>query len=176
MALVMLMSDLSNRASANSYITTVQAETYYECRVDRQAYLTFDPQQFEGALVTAAALLNELEWNGNQSTDDTQLAFPRNLSILPGANGNFSGRLIQLQESDGVPRKIRDAQAELAYHLLINVGITSDTGGLSPTAGLTVGSIELSSLQDPSLIPQYILRPLRTYLQGGGTRQVFVGA
>lgn len=175
MAVIALMSDLSNRATANSYLTLAQAEAYFGTQRDRNAFLNFDEIEMNGALVTAAQLLNTLDWNGFQEEGDFLLAFPRTMVIPPRAPGNFSGRTVRLSDEDPVPRLVVNMQAELAYHLLQNEGITQDTGGLAPGAGLSVGSIDLSRLSNPALIPTYIRTQLRQYLRTGGTNQVFVG-
>ena len=125
MAFVPLMPDGSNRTTATSYVSTVQAADYFDAQFDREAWLGFSDIQQEGALVTAAQLMNQLPWAGTvafSTSEDQLLAFPRAMTIPAARLGNFSGRNIQISVADGVPRTVMNMQMELAYHLLSNTG------------------------------------------------------
>ena len=177
MAFVPLMADGSNRTTATSYVTTLQAADYFDAQFDREAWLGFSDIQQEGALVTAAQLMNQLPWDGAIafSVSETQLlAFPRAMTIPSTRPGNFAGRTIAISVSDGAPRVIMNMQIELAFHLLSNPGLTTDTGGQFNNASLTAGSVELTGLRNASVIPQQIRVQLRMFLRGGSPNAVFV--
>ena len=177
MAFVPLMPDGSNRTTATSYVRFDQAQTYFQNNFDRISGLDFAQDAVEGALVTAGQLMNQLPWDGAvafSSAEDQLLAFPRAMTIPAARPGNFAGRNIQISVADGAPRVVMNMQIELAYHLLSNPGITTDTGGQLNNASLTAGSVELTGLRNASVIPQQIRVQLRMYLRGGSPNAVFV--
>ena len=159
----------------NSYARADQAQTYWEDQFDRLSGLDFTEDQINAALVTAATLMNQLPWDGtiDENNVGTQiLAFPRSMNIPGNRPGNFSGRPTRLDNE--TPVVIMNMQMELAFHLLSNPGITTDTGGQLNNASLTAGSVELTGLRNASVIPSYIRQALRMYLRTGAN-SVFVG-
>ena len=158
----------------NSYARADQAQTYWEDQFDRLSGLDFTEDQINAALVTAATLMNQLSWDGmvDEGNSAQLLAFPRSMNIPANRPGNFSGRSIRLDNE--TPTVVVNMQMELAFHLLSNPGITTDTGGQLNNASLTAGSVELTGLRNASLIPSYIRQALRMYLRTGAGL-VYVG-
>lgn len=100
-------------ASANSYCTEAEADTYHEAHVDGAAWNSpaDDAPDKEAALLQAARMLDAMfDWAGTVATIEQAMGWPRF-----GASDR-QGRLIA---SDVVPQAVKDAQAELARQLLV---------------------------------------------------------
>jgi hypothetical protein len=131
--------------NTDSYVTLAEAETYFLSRIDTAAWTAGTPEQKEQSLATAARMLNELIWVGVATSDSQLLAFPRNGEYLEP----ILGKVIQLNPAE-VPRRIKDAQCEQAYHLLNNDGLLDNTGTVSK---IKVDVIEISGLDSTTAPP-----------------------
>lgn len=161
--------------TANSYITQATAEAYWVDQWEQgELEDNHSIDDIEGALVTATNLMEQLPWDGLTSVADQPLAWPRDMSIPRTRRGNNTGRTITLDAE--TPARVGRAQAELAFHLLSNPGIATDTGGLLTNASLVAGSIELNGLRGASLIPSRVRRELDRYMKTGANSAVFVGS
>lgn len=145
----------------NSYATVSEADVYFEDRLDVSAWTDADETLKAKALITAAMVLDQMNWLGTVRDETQPLAFPR--------CGRFHdprlGVVVDLTES--IPTRIINAQLELAHHLLNNDGILDDSGKVS---NLTVGPIQLDNIRDPSLVPGVVKRLIRPLMVGGGSR------
>ena len=160
---------------ANSYITLARAEQIWDDQWERREHYdaVTDEDDIDDALVSATALLELLDWDGITSVAGQDLAWPRDLTVSASKPGNNTGRPITI---DGTtPREIEFAQAELAFHLLQNPGLLTDTGGILTNSSLQAGAIQLDGLVGASTIPRHVINPIRKYLRTGGTNRVYVG-
>lgn len=144
----------------NAYVTVEEADVYFADRLDVAAWLDAPLPQKSQSLVTATSVLDELHWVGQAVSSTQLLAFPR----VGGFYDPKAGR--QLQLGNVVPPRITKATLELAYHLLNNDGILDDTGTVE---NLNVGSINLSKIRNPNLMPKTVKQLINPLLLSGGS-------
>lgn len=101
----------SGSASANSYITLADAETYFESHLYSSDWDAETDANKDIALVMATRLLdNMFDWAGAQ-TDTTQaLRWPR--------VGMLAANELEYVENDEIPTELKNAQCELAQALI----------------------------------------------------------
>jgi hypothetical protein len=137
----------------NSYVTVAESDAYFENRLDSTGWSSADIALKASSLVTATNILDNLRWTGVAIDSNQPLAFPRVGSYFDpriGANVTLSG----------IPKRIEQATFELANHLLNNENLLDDTGRV---LNLNIGTISLSKIQKPNLIPaavKTIISPL----------------
>ena len=61
----------------NSYRTVEEADAYFEDRLDAAAWTSASDELKGQALVTATAILDNMNWNGYAVSESQSLAFPR---------------------------------------------------------------------------------------------------
>jgi len=144
--------------NTNSYNTVAEANEYLDNKLDVAAWTSANDDQKAQALITATALLDSMDWAGTAISDSQSLAFPRDICFYD----NKLGRYIEINET---PRQILEATNELAYHLLNNDGLLDDTGSVT---NLSIGSLNLTIKNMPSLVPQYVRKILRPLLRNEG--------
>lgn len=134
----------------DSYISLVDANTYFNTRVDVAAWTASSDPEKEKALATAAALMNEIIWVGVAASDSQVLAFPRAGDYMDPV----LGKVVTLNTAQ-IPQRIKAANCEQAYQLLNNDGLLDETGRVSK---IKVDTIELSGLDsNESLPPRFSL-------------------
>ena len=140
----------------NSYVTVEEADVYFTTRLDVAAWDNASSEHKAAALVTATSLLESKRWSGYAVSDSQSLCFPRE-------GFYFDPRLGYEVEynSAEVPARIITATQELAYHLLNNDGLLDDTGRVSD---LQLGSVTLSKIQAPNVIPSAVTRLIQPLL------------
>jgi len=143
----------------NSYVTETEASFYFNDRIDVAAWTTADSAQRDQALITATSILDDLSWVGVAMDASQPLAFPRSGSYFDPRVGTY------VTLSSAVPDRIIKATCELAYHLLNNDGILDDTGLVN---NLSVGSINLTTIRNPNLIPYAVKRVIKPLLANAG--------
>lgn len=142
----------------NSYVTLVEAEAFFEQRLDVAAWTAASDTFKEQALVTATSILDTKSWVGVVVEETQKLAFPRTGFYF---NPKF-GYTTYLPET--VPNEIVIATCELAYHLLNNDGLLDDTGTVTD---LSIGSITLNIKTEASVIPSSVKRYIKPFLVNG---------
>jgi hypothetical protein len=145
----------------NAYLTVSTAGLILDNILDNDAWTSAATPVKENAIITATALLDDLEWNGSAVTDSQQLAFPRNIEY-------FETRLGSTTYIDNdTPARVERATAFLALHLLNNPGIMTDS---DEVLGLSVAGISLGDVRKVSRIPRRILEIVSPLLKGKGSR------
>lgn len=149
----------------NSYVTVAEADDYFVDRLDVAAWTAADNTQKGQALVTATNTLDTMPWNGTVINASQSLAFPR-------SGYYFDPRLGQhvTLTSDVMPKRLLQATYELAYHFLNNDGILDDSGVVND---LNIGSISLTTIRAPSLIPATVRRLIKPLLVNSGSNSWF---
>lgn len=145
----------------NSYLSLDEANTYLSDRLDVAAWQTASDEAKCQALVTATRVLDSLDWTGYVIDEKQPLAFPRIGSYKDPKVG------YDVQLGAIVPKRITEATADLAYHLLNNDGLMDDTGGLRD---LNVSSISLVGITTANLIPRDVSRKIQPLLLNNGSR------
>jgi len=147
----------------NSYVTLVEAEAYFASRLDVAAWVEATASQKEQALVTAAGSMESFDWVGVITNPDQPLAWPR-------VGSYFEPRFGYTTPLIGVPNRVKNAQLELAYHLLNNDGILDDTAAVK---NVKVGPIEIEGIRAPSTVSSIASRTLRPLLRNSGVATVW---
>ena len=144
---------------SNSYVSVAEADAYFEDRVDVAAWIEASELQKAQSLVTATSMIDEREWIGVAVSDSQLLAFPRHGSY-------FDTRLgLTVQLSSEVPKRIKVAVFEQAYHLLNNDGLLDDAGAVD---SLKLGNISLDKIDAPRKMPDVVYRQIRPLLYTAG--------
>jgi hypothetical protein len=142
----------------NSYVTVAECNSYFDNRLDASGWASADNSMKVNALVTATMLLDNMRWVGVAISETQALAFPR-------VGSYFDPRLGTSVALSGVPSRIEKATFELANHLLTNEGLLDDTGSV---IDLEVGSIKLSRVRKPSLLPNVVKQYINPLLVNSG--------
>ena len=145
----------------NSYADISEAESYFEDRIDIDVWTSADEGVKSKALVTASSLLDSLNWAGVAVSDSQALAFPRTGTYFDPRVG-----VVKSLDSVNATLRLKNATFELAYHLLNNEGLLTDTGKVR---SLDVGSIALNTIIAPSTIPSAVKRLIRPMLINNGS-------
>ena len=145
----------------NSYLTAEEADAYLTDRLDVSAWTDASVLIREQALVTATRVLDSLNWTGYISDKEQVLAFPR-VGEYDDPRVGFKVAL-----DNTVPKRIIEATADLAYHLLNNDGLMDDTGGIKM---LNVSTINLTGITVPNLIPKDVSKKIQPLLVNSGAR------
>jgi len=128
--------------------TVDDADAYFATRLNSEVWTGSDDAQRKAGLVTAANLLNTMEWNGRPAT--IYAAFPRFLE------GERIAR---------TPTQMLYALYEEAIHLMANPGLMIEEDGVE---SIVLGPIELTKLYSPELIPKIVRRYIAPYTAGSG--------
>lgn len=132
MALVVVATP--GAADANSYITSVEADSYHEARLHSDSWTGASATNKDAAIVWATRLLDiHMDWEGTKSDILQALRFPRL---------GTRDRDGELYDSTIIPQPLKDATAELARLLILaDRGIETGTEGLE---SLKAGSVGLA--------------------------------
>jgi len=147
----------------NSYVDVAEADTYFADRLDVAAWIEASADQKAQALITATSFLDSLVWVGNTISQEQLLAFPR----VGEYYEPFHGMPTNLPNA--VPKRIKEACMQLAYHSLNNDGLFDDTGEVE---SISISGISLSRPRKASKLPGYVkslIRPLLRETYGGMT-------
>lgn len=144
----------------NSYADVAESDLYFADRLDVAAWTSADNASKAQALVTATNVLDNLYWTGTAVSESQPLAFPRSAYYFDPRLGSH----VTLQEE--TPKRITTAAMELAYHLLNNDGLLDDSGVVKD---LQVGSVQLTTIQAPNLIPAIVKRMIKPLLVNAGS-------
>lgn len=149
----------------NSYVTVAEADAYFADRLDVAAWTAADDIAKGQALVTATNTLDNMTWTGTVISASQNLAFPR-------SGYYFDPRLGQhvTLTSEVMPARLIQATYELAYHFLNNDGLLDDSGVVND---LNIGSISLTTIRPPSLIPAVVKRLMNPLLVNSGSNSWF---
>jgi hypothetical protein len=144
----------------NSYATLEEAIAYFADRLDVAAWTDANATQQAQALVTATSILDDQHWMGTAISEAQPLAFPR-------CGSYFDPRLgVNITVDNATPDRITRATFELAHHLLGNDGLLDDTGQV---LDLQVGSVNLTKIVKPNLIPANVRRLIKPLLTNAGS-------
>lgn len=139
--------------AVDTYVSMAEAEAYFGTRLDVAAWTSATATQKKAALVTAAQALEQYNWVGHIADPQQPLAWPR-------VGTYFEPRLGYATELSGVPKRVKHAQLELAYHYLNNDGVLDSSGGVRE---VQVGPIVVKGVEAPSAtseIAHKLLAPL----------------
>lgn len=151
--------------NTNSYVTTAEAEAYFETRIDSSEWFDASSDVQEQALVTATQLIDNRPWIGVAVSSSQALAWPRKEAIYYDPR---MGQDITIAEN-AVPPQVKFAVYEQALHLLQNEDLIAQK--TQTFESISVGSISLSDSNNDvtktSITPSVILKPLRPLIKRG---------
>ena len=153
-------------ASANSYATLAEANTYMETvrPVDEQTWLKQSEPTRERLLMLATRTIDDhFKFIGTKSESSTQaLQWPR--TGVP-KDGKWSQKYYDNFDDQTVPAVIKNATAELARHMVDSDKFAEPDG--SGIKQLAVGGINLTFNEDDrqakGVIPSHVYSMLRKY-------------
>ena len=157
-------------ASANSYISVEDADTYFGGRLNSDAWIAAGGNK-EIALAMATSRLDAEQYLGTPTTSTQRLKWPRSSVLRDGPSGDdgawYGGTMYDV---DTVPRPIQEACCELALALL-TAGTTDPLAatGLEQFERLAVGSIDLTMRDGfrAGQLPDTVSRLLGPFRLGG---------
>jgi hypothetical protein len=145
----------------NSYVTLDEANAYFANRSDSNSWLALNNNQKEDHLVTATNYLEDsVEFVGVAVSTSQPLAWPRVGSYFEPKYGST----VALPETE-VPDRVKRATFEMALHLIDNPGVLSTS---TVVEDITVGSISLREIRNPSKLPHMVRKTLGS-LRGGSS-------
>jgi hypothetical protein len=138
-------------STANSYVTTVEADTYFTGRLNPDGYTTADTGVQERALRTATTFLDaRIVWIGDikDQTTPQALAWPR---VYDSTLDTPEDILVLGQ---AIPQDLKNAQCEMALYLITS-GEPDSSNDLD---SIKVGSlsIDFNEFKSSQLVPDIV--------------------
>lgn len=124
-------------ASANSFATLAEADTYAEARLNTTLWDAATDDSCNRALVEATRELNYLRWQGRRADDTQALAWPRDWARNPD-DPNYD-----FYDTDEIPQRVKDATCELALQFIKNG--TTDIAALPGDAEVISKTVDVIS-------------------------------
>ena len=146
---------------ANSYASLVEAEAYFGDRLYCTEWTNATADQKTAALLMAAKILDtRVQWDGDRTTYDQSMQWPRT-----GVKDQLGyGSTVVYLDLNVIPKWLKDAQCEQALVLLKgDATADSDTRGLN---SLSVGPIKLDF--DAKDRPDVLSRQVRDLINSYG--------
>ena len=138
-------------ASANSYVTRAEATTYFGDRLDVDEWDDATNTQKDAALVMATLRLEQEDYIGSRVDEAQNLKWPRYSVYIDNV----------LQDSDAIPRVVKEATYELALAILKDTTLLSDTG-LEGFESVKLGELDVTPrFRAGGTLPAEVSRLLR---------------
>lgn len=146
-----IVEDGSGVANANSYTSLSDADVYFGTRLFSDVWASSTESTKQIALIQSARTLDSyMVWFGLKADSSQAMQWPR-VRVYEQRNG--SDEPVELV--DVVPNEIRDAQCELAIHLLGgDRTVAADTAGFSELS--ISGAISFKVDSNTQLIPAIV--------------------
>lgn len=146
-------------ASANSYVTVAEATSYFDARLNADAW-TADATKQIPALIMATLRIDQELYQGSPTSTTQRRKFPRMNMVDPETDLAI--------DSATIPNDLKDAVCELALHLL-RAGTSDPTAptGLEIFDALSVGDLSLTPAKIVPQLPPQVTRLLRKLRTGG---------
>ena len=148
-------------ASANSYVTTAEADTYFGTSYNRTLWADAITATKETLLIEASRLLDTLvQWNGYLATNTQVLSWPRSYVQNPDSypahrsymDSSLGGPYLS---STTIPKPIKEIAYELAYDILAKSGFQSAESELTKVKLGTL-SVDFSERVKSQGFPQIV--------------------
>lgn len=133
--------------ASNSYVSLLEADTYFSDMYNKPLWAPLTEGVKSQLVVSATASLDAyIQWNGSRTTLDQALDWPR--------TGAYDRDNV-MYPIDEIPHLIKVATFELAYHFLVNGGLTFDQNKIDEVKVGSIG-VKFSSYIVDTGIPSYI--------------------
>ena len=159
-------------ASANSYVTLAEAETYMDGRVYTDDWDNASDTDKEKALISATLRLEQESWRGAPSATTQALKWPRynveNADYEDAGHGSYPWGWGYYLDSTTIPVWLKNAQCELAL-VLLGTNLLEDTG-LELIESVSVGDLNVTphKSRKAGRLPANVRRFVAPYIVGGG--------
>lgn len=163
-------------ASANSYATVEQADAFFDTVLYRSLWPATgaagaDLLKKQTALMEACRRIENFFFRGQAASAGQRLKWPR--------SGVWNADRTDFLPDDDTPEVIREAQCELAYHLLKNDPTNEISEELKQFKRLKLPGIEIETKDTPvseGSMPSEVMRKLAPFMTaGGGTARIVRG-
>lgn len=155
-------------ATANSFVTLAEAETYMDGRLNSTAWSGDTDANKNIALVEATRELDVMDYTGYRVTDTQALSWPRQWATDPDdpVTGYF--------DTDEIPTRLKNATCELAFQFL--AAGTTDVAALDSATNVKRSKVDVleteyfSSTETPKGLARYprVLNYIRPLLANAG--------
>lgn len=135
---------------ANSYVTLDEANTYLEAHLNAETWSALDDERKKASLIHAARLIETFRFGGLKSTSTQALEWPR--EGVYDRNGYYV---------DGIPRKLKDAQCEIAIWELMEPDRLAGRFELETMEAVKIGPINYNVTKGAPVLPSYITDMLK---------------
>ena len=161
-------------ASANSYITLAEADTFVEAMIsssDVSKWTTGNDDSRNRALTAAAQRLDRERFLGARATDTQALQWPRTGVRKPDTYVNTYATGFPFRISDDyytdteIPDQVKRAQIEMAVYLKNNVDGIS-LGGLEDFKNVKIGSLDVTPATTGAIGADRVPPMFERYLTG----------
>ena len=126
-------------ATANSYVTLAEANTYFETVPDSSTWTNKTDDQKNRALISACSELDNLQFLGVRCDTDQALKWPRNNYAVDGVS----------LECSSIPLNIKKAQYLLARELANDpTAITGNKGTAGVAKKIKLGNMEIENSEE----------------------------
>ena len=163
-------------ASANSYVTEAEAETFFDDQPNATAWEDGDDDEKTRSLIAAASRLQRENWIGSRVDSTQKLAWPRVDAAKPdGVTGGFFGSTgmgwgnIEVYASTEIPQEVKDAQCLLAFSMLNGYGQAN--GSTVTSFSDDKMSVTYGATRSETVLPEDVTRLLAPLIQGPQLRR-----
>lgn len=140
-------------ASANSYVLRVDAQTYFDDRLDVAEWTDASNANKDSSLVMASLRLDQEEYDGSRADADQALKWPR--------YGIYVDDIYQ--DIDAIPKPIMEATYELALALLKDNTLLSDSG-LEGFENVSLSGLDVTPrFKEAGTLPANVLRLVKDF-------------
>lgn len=147
-------------SAENCYVTLEEAENYFIGRLDSNQWDDTTMEEKKQSLVTATRLLDFESYSGVAVDVSQPLAFPRTGSYYDPKIGSL------IEFDDGIPKRIKQAVYELAYHLLTNDNILDQSSSVEE---IKIDTIMIKKVRAPSKINATVYGLIAPLLEKGSS-------
>jgi hypothetical protein len=141
------------KLNVNSYVTLDEANAYFIDRSDSDKWHLLNNNDKEEYLTTATSYLDDIvTYVGVAVSTSQPLAWPREGSFFDPRYGDT----VSFEDPDR-PDRLQKATFEMAMHLIENPGVLNST---TKVDNVSVGSIKLTSIQNPARLPHLVRKAL----------------
>ena len=137
-------------ASANSYVSRVDAQSYFDDRLDVAEWTDASNANKDSSLVMATLRLDQEEYDGTRADSDQALKWPR--------YGIYVDNVYQ--EETAIPKPIQEATYELALAILKDNTLLADSG-LEGFENVSLSGLDVTPrFREAGTLPANVLRLL----------------
>lgn len=153
----------------NCYVSLLEAESYFDTRIDSGAWVNADDEDKESALVTATLIVDENQFIGVAVSSEQSLGWPRTGATTFDTKLNLT---VTYSDSE-IPKRLKLAVFEQAYHLLSNENLIDNKS--QNFEEISIGSITLKDSNSDTgrvpMVPSLVRTFLKPLMLNQGQRQ-----